>query len=64
MRLWLSASINNIASFPGSPALEYEYVGRAWYLFSHEHDVIRKGQNFKGNVLYGVYPTMRSMLGV
>ena len=54
MRLWLPASIDNIASFPGSPALEYEYVGRAWYLFSHEHDVIRKGQNKKA-MFYTVF---------
>ena len=31
--------------FPGSPALEQKYVGRAWYLFSREHDAITKGQN-------------------
>ena len=32
-----------LASFPGSPApeCEYVYVGRAWYLFSRDHDVIQ-----------------------
>ena len=45
-----------VASFPGSPAPEhgYVYVGRAWYLFSREHDVIKIGPEFleqKGNVV-------------
>ena len=44
-----------LASFPGFPAPEckYAYTGRAWYLFSCEHDIIKKGSEFleqKGNV--------------
>ena len=42
-----------LAPFPGSPTLEHKYTGRAWYLFSCEHDVITKGWEFsdqKGNV--------------
>ena len=35
------------ALFPGSPIPEHDYVGRAWYLFSHEHGVTEKGQNFQ-----------------
>ena len=42
-----------------SPALKYEYVGRAWYFFSCKHDVIGKGQEIseqKGNVVRAVHP--------
>ena len=56
-----------IASFSGSPEREYVYTGRAWYLFSHEHDVIEIGPEFleqKGNVLSIVQPNMRSTLSV
>ena len=34
--------------------------GRAWYLFSHERDIIRKRK--KGNVLHAVHPTVRFCL--
>ena len=33
---------------------KYVYVGRAWYLFSYEHDIVKIGPGFleqKGNVL-------------
>ena len=40
-----------VASFPGHrPAfrcLQYGKAGRAWYIFSREHDVIEKWQNFQ-----------------
>ena len=37
-----------IASFPGSPSPEHKYlhIGRAWYLFSREDDVIKIGPQF------------------
>ena len=60
-----------IASFPGPTqlicCLQYRKVGRAWYLFSCEHDIIRKWRNFQkktGSVLRIVQPTTRSTLGV
>ena len=31
-----------LASFPGSPGTRICIHGRAWYLFSHEHDIIKK----------------------
>ena len=45
-----------VALFPGSPALECEhvYVGRACYLSSREHDIIKIGPEFleqKSNAL-------------
>ena len=55
----------DLASFPGTPELEYEYAWRAWYLFSRDHDVIEIGPEFleqKGNVLHIIQPTLRSML--
>ena len=41
----------NLALFPGFPAPEREcvYAGRAWYLFSCEHDVIAEFLEQKGN---------------
>ena len=36
-----------LVSFPGSPAPEHEYAGRTWHLFSCEHDIIERGQNFQ-----------------
>jgi len=39
-------SSTQVVSLPGSPALECEYAGRAWYLFSREHDVIKRGQTY------------------
>ena len=32
-----------VASLPGFPTPEWEdvYMGRAWYLLSHDHDVIK-----------------------
>ena len=62
-RLWSVTCV----SFPGSPALEHEYVGGAWYLLSREHDIIGKGLELseqKGNVSHVVYPTLRSTLGM
>ena len=41
-----------------SPGLERKFVGRACDLFSREHDVIERGQNFleqKGSVLHTVH---------
>ena len=55
---------------PRFPSLEREYVyaGRslAWYLFSHEHDVLKKGPELleQKDVLHVVQPTMRSTLGM
>ena len=43
------------------------YVGRVWYLFSHDHDVIKIGPEFleqKGNILLLVQPTMFSVCSV
>ena len=43
----------------------YTGSSRAWYLFSHEHDIIETGPKFleqKGNVWYIVQLTMRSTL--
>ena len=58
-----------LASFPGSaaPEREYVYAGRAWYLFSRDHDVIETGPQFleqKGSVSHIDQPTIRSTLGV
>ena len=68
-RNFAHAYTSQIASFPGSPAPErkYMYAGRAWYLFSRDHDVIKIGPEFleqKGNVLCVVHPTMHSTLRV
>ena len=54
-----------LASFPGSPAPECKYMGRVWYLFLREHDVIGKGPEFsEWQCLHMVQSTIRSMLGV
>ena len=40
---------------------------RAWYIFSHDHDVIKTGLEFleqKGNILCVIQPALRSTLGV
>ena len=41
-----------LASFPGFPALNYEdaYARRAWHFPSHEHDIIKLGSKFLGNI--------------
>ena len=54
---WVACKSNNVgptqcvASFPGHrPAfrhLQYGKAGRVWYIFSREHDVIKKWQNFQ-----------------
>ena len=40
-----------LASFPGFPTLECKrvrrYAGRAWYLLSCDHDIIKKDQRFR-----------------
>jgi len=45
----LSTSCMGLASFTGPCSafhcLQYGKAGRAWYLFSHEHDVIDKWHN-------------------
>ena len=55
-----------IASFPvpclAFHRLQYGKAGRAWYIFSREHDVIEKWQNFQ-NVLRVIQPSTRSTLG-
>ena len=40
--------VPSVASLPGSPTPEREYVyaARAWYLLSHDHDVIEKDLTF------------------
>ena len=51
-----------LASFPGSST----QIGRAWYVFSREHDIMEKDQSFleqKGSILHIVQPTLHSMLG-
>ena len=43
------------------------YVGRAWYLFSCDHDIIKIRPEFlqqKGNIFHVVQPTMHSTLSV
>ena len=50
-----------------SPECEHVYAGRAWYLFSCEHDIVKIGPEFleqKGNVLCVVQPNIRSTLGI
>ena len=50
-----------LASFPGSPTSECKYPGRTWYLFSREHDMIERGQDFqnrKGNIYMLVHHTL------
>jgi len=42
----------------------YVKAGRAWYLFSHEDDVIAKWQKKSSEVSCIVQPTTCSMLGV
>ena len=59
--------VSIIASFPGSPERKTYTGGRAWYLFSRDHDVIKIGPEFleqKGNVLCVIQPALRSTLGV
>ena len=51
---------NILAPFPGSLLLECEYVGRVWYLFSCEHDVIGKSSERKPPCSF----TVRLMLGM
>ena len=61
------ASIEVVASFPGSPGTRIIHAWRAWYIFSCDHDVIEIGPEFleqKGNVLRVIQPTVRSTLGV
>ena len=41
-----------------SSECKHHLVGEAWYLFSHEHDVIGKGQNFQRQCFCIVQPTM------
>ena len=55
-----------VASFPGFPAPEREYVyaWRAWYLFSRDHGVIEEFLKQKGNVLHVIQQTSCSTLGV
>ena len=58
-----------LALFPDFPALEQEcaYAGRAWYLFSQEHDTIEEGPEFlqqKGNFLHVVQLTIHSTFGM
>ena len=39
----------------------------AWYIFSHDHDVIKIGPEIleqKGNVLHVIQPALHSTLGV
>jgi len=48
---------------PAFRHLQYGKVGRAWYLFSHEHDIINKWQK-KKNEKANVQPTRHSILGV
>ena len=52
---------------PAFRCLQYGKAGRAWYLFSREHDVIGKWRKFSeqtGCVLRIVQLTTHSMLGV
>ena len=47
----------NIASFPAFRRLQYEKAGRAWYLFSREHDIISKLQKFAEQAVFRVFST-------
>ena len=65
---WQSMCVCSLASFPvPRPAfrrLQYGKAGRAWYIFSREHDVIEKWQNFQNeDVLRVIQPSTRSTLG-
>ena len=56
-----------VSLVPRLPGTRNVHAWRAWYLFSHDHDVIEIGPEFleqKGNVLRVIQPTLRSMLGV
>ena len=46
-RAW-ALHVAEVGSFPGPTQLSIQYskAGRAWYLFSREHDVIKKGRKF------------------
>jgi len=46
--------------------LHYSKAGKAWHLFSHEHDKIygKRFQNERANILHMVQPTTSAMLGV
>ena len=49
------------------PGTQNDHAGRAWYLFSCHHDVIKTVPKFmeqKGSVLHIIQPTSRSTLGV
>ena len=54
-----------LASFPATPASEHEYAGRTWHLFSCEHDIIRRGQNFQCRkaTLYTLYAPNAQCVG-
>ena len=51
---------------PAFRRLQYGKVGRAWYLFSREHDVITKLRKFAEltGCISRFQPTMRSTLSV
>ena len=42
---------------PSFRRLQYRKAGRAWYLFSHEHDVISKLQKFAEQAAFCVFST-------
>ena len=48
-----------VASFPGlpTPEREYVYAWRAWHLFSCDYDVIEEFLKQKGNVLHVIQQT-------
>ena len=52
---------------PRLPGMQNVHTWRAWYLFSHDHDIIEIGPEFleqKGNVLHVIPPTLHSTLCV
>ena len=55
-----------VASFPGSPGTRIEHAWRAWYIFSHDHDVIKIGPEFleQKDILRIIQPILCSTLGV
>ena len=59
---FMTQYVSIIASFPGSPVPRTYTGGRAWYRFSHDHDVINIGPESleqKGNILRVIQPTLR-----
>ena len=63
LMLWGKIDENEklVVSFPDSPSPEHKHTGRAWYPFSHDFHIIRKGPEFseqKGNVLNVVQPSI------